>query len=143
MKFTAGLITGMFSEHSNSREDRMWKFYHSDPVGFQCVKKEWTLSPQNALDRQLDFKCGDSEAISGIWSWYSYEYEDRSWMFQCCALQGRTLYRERLTSYINGWDSRMDYKCGSAQVLVGLKSRHNNWRGDRVWQAYCATLSGG
>merc|ERR1711951_43329 len=64
-------------------------------------------------------------------------------MFQCCALQGRTLYRERLTSYINGWDSRMDYECGSGQVLVGLKSRFNNKRGDRVWQAYCATLSGG
>jgi len=142
MRFTAGLITGMFSKHSNSKEDRRWKFYHSDPVGFRCVKKEWTLS-QNAFDGKLNFKCGSNEAISGIWSYYSNEHQDRRWMFQCCALQGRTLYRERETTDINGWDSQMNYKCGSAEVLVGLLSRHSDKRGDRIWKARCATLSGG
>ena len=142
MRFSAGLITGMVSEHSNSREDRRWRFYYSDPIGFRCVKKEWSLT-QNAFDRQLDFKCGSNQAMSGIWSYHNNHHEDRRWKFQCCALQGRTLYRERLTSDINDWDAQINFKCGSTEVLVGLKSRHSNKREDRIWQARCATLRGG
>jgi len=138
LSFTSGVITGMVSEHNNKKEDRRWKFYHSVPVGFKCVKKGW--SDGNAYDGKLNFKCGRNQALSGIWSKHDNHHEDRIWKFQCCALKGRTLIKERLTSDLNGWDAKISFKCGSMEVLIGLESRHSNKREDRIWRARCATL---
>jgi len=95
----------------------------------------------NSFDGNLDFTCGTNQALSGIFSYHRNKKEDRRWRFQCCKVKPYDLHSEYTTSYINSWDGRLDFKCGLNQVLVGVKSHHNNRKEDRLWQARCATLS--
>jgi len=145
MRFNSGfmkdqILTGMWSTHNNHHEDRRWRFYYGSASGVQCFRQRWT-SYMNSFDGNLDFTCGTNQALSGISSYHKNKNEDRRWKFQCCKVKPYDLHSEYTTSYINSWDGRLDFKCGLNQVLVGVKSHHNNGREDRLWQARCATLS--
>jgi len=146
MRFNSGflkdkMITGLYSYHNNHHEDRRWRFYYGSASGVHCLRKNWTPH-QNSFDGDLNFRCGSNEALSGVWSYHHNTHEDRRWKFQCCSVKGYPLFRER-TKVINSWDGKMDFKCGDNEVLIGLKSHHDNRKEDRVWQARCAMLQTG
>jgi len=140
LEFRKGIITGMASVHDNDREDRRWRFYYVIPDGFRCAGGQFSRG--NQQDEKMDFKCPPNHAISGFKSRHIKSSADREWQFSCCALKGTFYYdyEVRLTEDINSYDGPMDFKCSSTEVLVGLKSRHNNHWEDRVWNARCATL---
>jgi len=137
-RFEKGIITGMNSVHSSSRGDRKWRFYYTIPFGFACRGQRFYNG--GGADYPMNFKCPTNHAISAIESRYDWRTNDRSWRFWCCELKGRTYDEVRLTGDLNSYGGPMDFKCSSSEVLVGLKSRHNNQYEDRIWQARCATL---
>jgi len=134
------MITGLYSRHSNRKEDRIWKFYYgSASGGVQCNSKYWT-NYLNAWDRPLSFSCPANEAISGFYSTHHNRKEDRRWKIQCCKVTNAQLIEGGFTRYLNSWDGLLDYRCANDEVLVGVYSRHHNRKEDRIWKAKCARL---
>merc|ERR1712200_22531 len=46
-----------------------------------------------------------------------------------------------MTSWINGWDARMNYYVPSGWVLSGFFSMHDNGREDRIWKAIICSMN--
>jgi len=141
MSWSAGsdrMVTGMISIHNNHREDRVWKFYHGSASGVQCRSHYWTS--YNDWDGTLNVRCSANYAISGFQSHHDNHREDRRWRIQCCKVANVHLRDVGLTNWVNDYDGKLDYKCGSNEVLTGLYSVHNNHREDRVWKFRCARL---
>merc|ERR1712137_1048934 len=46
-----------------------------------------------------------------------------------------------MTSWINGWDARMNYYVPSGWVLSGSFSMHDNGREDRIWKAIICSMN--
>jgi len=46
-----------------------------------------------------------------------------------------------MTSWINGWDARMNYYVPSGWVLSGFFSVHDNGREDRIWKAVICSMN--
>ena len=44
---------------------------------------------------------------------------------------------------MNGWDAKMEFKCGTNSVVTGMYSQHNNGKEDRRWKVRCSTLDSG
>ena len=71
------------SEHSNSKEDRRWKFDCAEGM----VKDEecdWTQDYVNSYDQVMNWKCPDNGIVVGAKSTHSNSKEDRIWKFKCC-----------------------------------------------------------
>jgi len=135
------MITGLYSQHDNRKEDRVWKFYRgSASGGVECNSKYWTSDYVNEWDDELSFSCGANEAISGFQSKHDNSREDRRWKIQCCRVTKVQLYDMGLTGYLNNWDGDLDFTCADDEVLIGVYSDHNNRKEDRRWKARCAQL---
>eukprot|EP01084_Bolivina_argentea_P084709 153155_1 len=73
--------SGMYSIHSNDREDRLYKFKRCKPL------RLWTLHssslPITAYDEFWSRSCGGNSAITGISHWHSNSREDRQFKIYC------------------------------------------------------------
>merc|ERR1712098_225824 len=105
-------IRRLQSIHDNHREDRLWQADCGDVAGVKadqaCV---WT-GYVNGWDEMLTYSCPSGKVITGMDSIHNNGKEDRLFKFRCCAL--RRTYRScpkncYMTSWINGWDARMNY----------------------------------
>jgi len=142
MQWSAGsnrMITGLYSVHSNGREDRRWRFYHGSINKVHCESPYWT-EPLNSEDQAISASCLHNEAVSGFKSKYSNRKEDRVWYLQCCSLTNVALKDMGLSGYLNDWDAVLDFRCEDNEVLTGVYSVHSNAHEDRRWAARCASL---
>lgn len=136
------MVTGFFSVHNNYREDRIWKFYYGRASGNVACSFTGRLGDDymNAWDGTLSFVCPPNSAINAFKSVHSNQKEDRRWNIGCCKVSGAFLVEDGITGFLNPFDGKLQFKCGSSQVLVGVGSVHNNYYEDRRWTAQCAYL---
>jgi len=138
--FSAGqdeMITGLYSNHDNKKEDRRWRFWTGSAPGVQCVNQQWSSSWENDYKGELSFSCGPNEVLSGIRS--EHEINDRRFKFRCCKVSVQ-LINIRETHDLNTMDDDVHFRCGSSEVLSGLESYYHNWYHDRIWKATCVAL---
>jgi len=135
------MVTGFYSMHDNSREDRMWKFDYGSAPGVTCRSHYWSSDYENDFDGPLSFSCAPNEALSGFESYHNNWTEDRRWKFRCCKVANAQLHDMGLTSYLNNWDGVLDFTCADDEVLIGVYSVHKNKKEDRRWKARCAQLN--
>ncbi|XP_046350165.2 hemagglutinin/amebocyte aggregation factor-like [Haliotis rufescens] len=79
-----GVITGIDSRHSNSREDRQFKFRCCtipDVMLTECTYTAW----QNDYDKTMDFKVPAGKVLRGAFSLHNNKKEDRRWIFTVCS----------------------------------------------------------
>jgi len=139
-EFSGSMMRGIYSHHSNKREDRRWQFYKAKIIGVPCSERPWT-SWQNSWDEKFSFSCGSQQALSGIKSIHSNREEDRVWKFRCCDLFSNVRTgSSRWTYYLNDFDEDVKFYCGESEVLSGLESYHSNRHEDRRWKAKCVAL---
>jgi len=132
-------ITNIQSHHHNHHEDREW--------GAQCSQlahgydKCYWLGYVNSMDNYMNFHCNRHGAvITGMFSYHNNHHEDRMWKYQCCYAEKTCWTDCKLTSYINYWDSPMNYGVSGDRRIVGFVSHHDNHREDRMWRAYECTI---
>jgi len=79
-------LVGMTSVHSNSKEDRQFKF-------FTVRNNNWYLTDCithkniNNWDGKLKYTVGDDEVIAGLYSVHDNRKEDRRWNIKVCKLR--------------------------------------------------------
>ena len=84
----------------------------------------WT-DYQNAFDDPVNIHCDGY--IGGIESIHSNYHEDRRWKVQCCHLKEHIDKTGcKLTSYINDFNQKIEFKLQPDQMFVGLESYHDN-----------------
>jgi len=134
------MFTGIISVHDNGREDRVWAFHYAAASGVTC-KTQVLGGWANNWDDPLSFACPHNQALSTVYSYHDNYREDRRWKFGCCVVSSNA-YLQRLgwTNWVNNWDARLDFRCQDDEVLVGLKSYHDNHREDRRWRFQCSRL---
>jgi len=135
------VLTGLWSEHNNDREDRRWRAYVSSADEMNCLPL--SLSGPTPFDGFFDFRCPSGHALAGFQSRHSNDREDREWRFSCCDVRSDGRYR--LVSYEtshwqNSLDRVLDQRCNENQVMVGLASQNNNDAEDRWYWIRCALL---
>jgi len=143
------VITGLYSEHDNSKEDRRWKFAYGNTYregksrytsGLTCYPQEWS-SWMNSWDGVLNFNCPTNHVLNGIRSYHDNKKEDRQWKLKCCQAGGFSVEKLEWTGYLNDWDGVLNYRCPAVdQAIVGLSSYHDNYREDRRWKVICGKL---
>merc|ERR1712079_632565 len=69
--------------------------------------------------------------------------EDRRFRFRCCDVSesGFQISSIRTIGRVNDWDRHMNFRCAKNEVVVGMKSEHNNKREDRLWTPECGVLT--
>jgi len=100
------------------------------------------------MDDDVHFRCGSSEVISGLESYYNNWYHDRIWKATCVALNDTMkedvmLTYEGLTDHLNGLKELFQYEANSAHVLTGIASDHNSRKKDRIFKVHEAELNNG
>merc|ERR1712217_15974 len=81
-----GFLVGMSSYHSNSKEDRKYKFFSIRSDNWYTTDCKWRKNV-NDWDGKLSWTLGDDEVIGGLYSIHSNKKEDRQWSIQVCKLR--------------------------------------------------------
>jgi len=141
--FNNFMVTGLYSRHSNSREDRIWKVYFgkaSSPSGrVTCSDHIWT-DYLNKFYSDLKYSCPADHAISGFISIHDNYYEDRRWKVRCCKVYRARLAVKEFTDRLNLGDDVLDFTCEDDEVLVGVRAVRDYSKRDRQWYAQCGRL---
>lgn len=137
------VLTGLWSEHNNDREDRIWRAYVSTVEGLKC--NPGPLSDVTGFDQSFNFDCPEGTALSGFLSRHNNDREDRDWRFSCCNINEEGNARYRLVrvereQHHNAIDFNLDKRCNENQVMIGLASVHTNEREDRWYNVKCALV---
>ena len=115
------------SNHHNYYEDRIWRF--------ECRKVADKLRGQpscsttdyvNNFDEEMSFSCGSNKYIQGVYSYHNNHYEDRRWKFTCCSIPDHPSSSCRLTSFLNEFDTDIDFEAGRDELITGIFSVHSN-----------------
>ncbi|KAM4613100.1 uncharacterized protein ACJ7VT_011284 isoform 2-T2 [Polymixia lowei] len=81
------VIAGAYSYHSNSKEDRRWKFYCCSAPRFTTF--DCKVTPRmNYYDQSMNWPVPGGNFLTGVISRHDNRKEDRRWSFRYC--QGRT-----------------------------------------------------
>nr|AFK64754.1 dermatopontin [Pinctada imbricata] len=87
----------------------------------------------NDWDEPFDFTCPNHGYINGFRSVHDNYKEDRRMKFRCCNLPGMCVYNCQRTSWVNDYGEEVLHTVPVAQILHGVKSRHDNQIEDRLW----------
>jgi len=135
-----GMIIGMHSQHSNSKEDRVYGFHYATHPRVTCEPQAWSAE-RNTWNAVMSYTCHKNQALNGVKSYHSDHHEDRIWRFRCCDLSSNNyLEHEEFTYYVNKYDKSFDFRCKEGRVMVGLYSQHSDHNEDRKWRVKCAKL---
>lgn len=134
------VVTGLYSYHSNSREDRRWKVRCARLTAYHGHRIEASLSGYaNDLDAYMHWDAGRDGMITGFNSNHDNGKEDRRWRFY----HGSTdlpCVQGHWSGYKNNWDGELSFSCPNRAVLNGVTSIHDNGRDDRRWKFRCCEL---
>jgi len=134
------MITGIYSEHIEDKNDRLFGFYSKAASGFNCLPNE--AGPfVNDFDKEFKFKCSENEAINSVYSVHDNGKEDRRFAFSCCRLSDHVILRTLYwTAWVNNYDEVFDFQCGQGNVLTGVHSKHSDGQEDRIFSFQCSRL---
>ncbi|XP_074649188.1 uncharacterized protein LOC141904498 [Tubulanus polymorphus] len=119
------------SRHDNYYEDRQFDMScRSGYVGIDC---SWT-GYLNDWDGVLSFVCPQNGIVTGFQSYHDNYREDRRWKLRCCNLVTKPGLSCHWTGYLANWDKQIDYLFPAGQAMVGMYSKHDNRREDRLFQ---------
>merc|ERR1711953_344276 len=76
----------------------------------------------------------------GLGSKHNNHHEDRVWDFSC--RRGKVTSDCSWTGWINGYDEDMNHLCPDGGIVIGVQSKHNNHREDRIWKLKCCKPTG-
>merc|ERR1719445_1634024 len=83
-------ISGMYSQHHNGREDRIWKFQCSKVKSpYYITKMEWSGWVNNWRQWSSEGRgcwIDAGNVIAAVYSEHSNNQEDRKWQFRCGAI---------------------------------------------------------
>jgi len=94
----------------------------------------------NGWDGTLNYYHGSVGGgyLSGFASYHDNGKEDRRFKFYNANIGSKQGVGRRWSGWINGWDHGFTYSCPRNQVIVGMKSYHDNRKEDRRWQVLCS-----
>ncbi len=115
----------LYSEHSNSKEDRIFNYGCCRVTSAQNVHKCTWTDYITEYDEPISFMCPANQYMGGTTSRHSNSREDRQFKYQCC-LGGFTSQSCELTDYLNDWDQRINYHTESGYIIAGTTSYHSN-----------------
>jgi len=140
-------LSGMYSYHSNSREDRKFKWKYCEPYSHPQISGVSALS-KTSYDDQWERRCsgrnGGNSALVGATSWHSNYREDRQWKFYCGNVDNKYYLNNAYcswTNYVNNWDQAVNYNCPSNGIIRTISSYHHNGHEDRRWRFECCRVS--
>ncbi|XP_056128942.1 uncharacterized protein LOC130106735 [Lampris incognitus] len=82
------VVAGVYSYHSNSHEDRRWRFYCCTAPQFEtsnCQETTW----MNYWDEYFNWYVPGANYLTGLKSYHRNDKEDRRWRFKYCTGQTR------------------------------------------------------
>jgi len=80
------LIDGIISNHENYYNDRRFNFRCCRLDNHVTAKEDDFTDWQNKLDGPLNFQCGDSRALKGVYSEHDNYTNDRRFSFRCARI---------------------------------------------------------
>lgn len=80
-------VVGMYSTHSNHKEDRKWKLLCAKITGATVTTDCEQTAYINEYDKDMDYKAADDQVVHGIYSRHSNHKEDRKWQLMLCKLE--------------------------------------------------------
>jgi len=136
------VLTGLYSVHSNSHEDRRWKVSCARlvPIPKLVVSSSWS-GWENDWDGRMHFTAGAHNMITGFFSVHDNRMEDRRWKFLSGSARGVHCQPQRWTDWKNDWEGVLNFHCPAQQVLYGVESYHDNGKQDRRWKFKCCRVS--
>jgi len=136
------VLTGVYSVHSNSHEDRRWAARCASVVrthGLLVLQSTWS-SWMNAWDTRFTFTAGNN-MITGFSSVHDNGKEDRRWKFSSGSVKGVQCKPQRWSQWVNDWDTILSFTCPRNEALYGVTSYHGNDKEDRRWKFQCCKVS--
>ena len=131
-------LSGQSSYHSNSKEDRRYKWEYCRISGQSSGLQ--TGSDIQLVDTWYDYEwrrgCGGNTALNYLYSWHSNNKEDRQFRFKCSQINyAYTLDQCYWTSnYVNDWDGSLNFECNNNGLIRTAESVHSNSKEDRRWK---------
>jgi len=77
------VMTGMYSEHDNRKEDRRWRITCSKVVGGSVNQGPWSHDWANGWDGAMDRSCPSDQVLIGLYSEHDNRKEDRRFKMKC------------------------------------------------------------
>ena len=113
------------SRHSNSKEDRRWKWQCKRVVPGAMSNCNWT--DWSIYGQQFDFQCNDEDykVMSGVRSVHSNQKGGRKWSFYCCKSTRFCPRQCRWSNYINNWGGYMHYIAPNNRIFTGVMSDYD------------------
>eukprot|EP01083_Nonionella_stella_P128771 390253_1 len=143
---TEYFMSGVYSVHSNEKEDRLYKFDWCKPENNVAFESTQSLS-LTAYDATWTQDCGDlndgDAALMGVYSRHDNGHEDRQFQWKCGLLDSTKYTLGDCVSssgWENTWDGVLNFECENDGVLRSVTSAHNNDVEDRLFKFECCTV---
>ncbi|MEJ6476425.1 dermatopontin-like protein [Pseudoalteromonas piscicida] len=100
----------------------------------------------NDFDQAFTYTCPNNMFVKSISSYHQNKQEDRRFSLVCAKFttdSGSRIYRKttKWSGYVNSYDQAFNFVCPNGQFLVGMSSRHDNGREDRLFNFNCASMA--
>eukprot|EP01083_Nonionella_stella_P300588 1027041_1 len=142
------IMSGVYSEHSNHNEDRIFKFDWCKPVSAYVPYQSTQALSQTAYDALWTRSCSDlnggNAAMTAVSSAHSGTYEDRVFTFTC-GLLDTSRFVIHSCSESSNWenvvDEVLDFQCNNGGVIRSITSYHTGaGTEDRLFKFECCAL---
>lgn len=137
-------LCGLKSIHSNSNEDRRFKWakcpLKNVPSGKSVTVKYLTRGGWTTLDGAYVHSCRESRFLVGIESYHINKNEDRAFKITCARWVDVRRGMCKWTGWLNNYDQAVDYSCEPNKAISGFRSVHHNGYEDRRWELLCCDV---
>ncbi|XP_047188924.1 tolloid-like protein 2 [Scophthalmus maximus] len=130
-------VSGIKSTHVDS--DRLWNIGCKPFVGVASACS-WS-GPINLFEKELNYNCPANSVITGVYSNYNHNHEDRSWYFQCCTTDQLITFECRESPKVNYFNEDFNWRVPGDNFLTGVQTHSKNNDGDHRWSFnYCRAI---
>ncbi|XP_034436944.1 uncharacterized protein LOC117759067 [Hippoglossus hippoglossus] len=92
-------------------------------------------------EKELNFNCKANHVITGVYSIYSPEQQDREWNFLCCSVDKLITFECRESPKLNYYNEDFNWLVPGDNYLTGARTHNNNNNGDHRWSYnYCRAI---
>ncbi|KAK6194603.1 hypothetical protein SNE40_000209 [Patella caerulea] len=106
-----------------------------------CFMLECCYCWVNQYDKPVSYECHPGQVLTKIVSQHNNYREDRQWDFQCAYTAALTPKSScKWTNKVNQYDKVMNFKCPKGGAITGLRSVHNNYYEDRIYDVKCCDV---